>query len=189
MFLAINGAPVPHITYGLLSNKFCEQELVIPMTRALRKILPIAILATGVLSACGPDNDSAQLNAGQASITLNSKAALTFTLGDDEHVFRHIANCTISPLLSGVAAWEKEPDFDSTEFVAMLRISAITDGATTGGGVEVNFADVGYAFEGPIRIVGKTLSWSGQFKKYDRTTLPKPPLEVGEVAGAGKITC
>jgi len=146
-------------------------------------------LAALMLAGCGGATDSTEVSIGGASIKLDAQSPIEISIEGRTHKFEYLANCTMSPLMSGVLAYDEEPDFDSGKPFAMLRIAAITEDGNSFGQIEFNDESIGYAFEGPIFIDGKKLSWSGVFEKFDRTTFPKPPVKIDEVNGEGNISC
>ncbi len=120
---------------------------------------------------------------------LDADTGFVITLDGKEHVFNYIGNCTLSPILSGVAAWQEKPDFESGISVPSLRLNAITENNRTNAQIEIVIGARGYLFEGPIAIDDNSLRWSGRFAKFDRSTLPQPPVEIGSADGSGEINC
>ncbi len=156
--------------------------------RTIRGGFSPALVALSLIGCSEPSRDATTALAG-SSMNLDADTGFVITLDGTEHAFNYIGNCTLSPVLSGVAAWQKEPDYESEISVPSLRLNAITENNETIAQIEIVIGDHGYWYEGPIAIKSSSLRWSGRFKKFDRTTLPQPPVEIGSADGSGEISC
>lgn len=156
--------------------------------RSTRRIVSLSFIAL-CLAGCNERSRDATTALAESSLSLNTDSGFVITLDGTEHTFNYIGNCTLSPLLSGVAAWQEKPDFESGISVPSLRLNAITENNESIAQIEIVIGDLGYLFEGPVAIEDSSLQWSGRFKKFDRSTLPQPPVETGSVDGSGVISC
>ncbi|MEL7491956.1 MAG: hypothetical protein AAGJ73_14660 [Pseudomonadota bacterium] len=144
-----------------------------------------------VLTACADQKTEQKTEAREDGVSIGATSAGSIKLSIDNrmHQFGYMANCTISPVTIGVLAYEEKPNSKSNTPLGSFRIVGASDSGEIIGRVEVSYSDEGFVYEGPIAIDGKTMSWSGVFKKFDRTTLPKPAIEIGEVEGGGSVAC
>jgi len=160
------------------------------MKKALGTVLAFCSLS---LTACGGEKNGGEIGAGGASIKVDAKTEITITLDGQDYTYGYLGNCTISPMMSGVMAWEEAPDFDSNDILPMLRVNAITQEGATMAKIEASQGIYRYAYEGPLTLNDRTMSWSGTFRKFERTYTPPEPAtpdkEVGSVEGNGSISC
>ncbi len=144
--------------------------------------------ATLTLVSCGQpgnsDSGDVEINAGSMSIkSERNSEAVSLTIGGKEVALNHLLNCTISPVLSGVVAMERD---DMENPGATLRITAITENGQTGAQISFFEDPIEYTYEGAITLDGKTLSWAGDFTKHDTKALPN---DLDRVAGSFSVSC
>ena len=156
-----------------------------------RCVSNLATLAAAalLLAACGPseggDSADVDLNTGPASIkSAQDNTAVSLTIDGEKTELTHLLNCTISPMITGVVAMERN---DMENPGAMLRINAHTQENATAGDISYINGDIEYAYRGPIQRDGKTLLASGKFQKLNRSEMP--PAELGEVEVKVSVSC